>query len=68
MLVNFIDGQWECAVSHRELNLVLCVNLEGCNGMGGGREVQAVRDISTVIFLLVHGRNQHNTVKQLPFN
>ena len=35
-----IDSQWELAVCHRELNPVLCDNLEGWDGVGGGREVQ----------------------------
>ena len=40
-----MDSQWEFAVWHRELNLVPCDNLEGWDGMGGGREVQKRGDI-----------------------
>ena len=40
-----IEGQWEFAVGCRELKLVLCDNLEGWDGMGGGREVQEGGDI-----------------------
>ena len=35
-----IDSQWEFAVWHRELNPVLCNNLEGWDGVGDRREVQ----------------------------
>ena len=34
-----IDSQWESEVWHRDPNLVLCNNLEGWDGVGGGREV-----------------------------
>ena len=33
------------AVQHRELNPVLCDELEGWDGVGGGREVQEGGDI-----------------------
>ena len=35
-----IDSQWEFAVWLRKLKQGLCINLEGCVGEGGGREVQ----------------------------
>ena len=35
-----IDGKWEFTVWHRELNSVLCDNLEGWDGVGDGRGVQ----------------------------
>ena len=35
-----IDSQWEFAVWLRKLKEGLCVNLEGWNGEGDGREVQ----------------------------
>ena len=35
-----IDSQWEFAVCHWELKQGLCINLEGCDGEGDGREVQ----------------------------
>ena len=34
-----IDSQWEFAVGLRELKQGLCINLEGCDGEGDGREV-----------------------------
>ena len=40
-----IDSQWEFAVCLRELKQGLCVNLEGCDGEGDGREVQEGGDI-----------------------
>ena len=35
-----IDGQWEFAVCLRKLNQGICINLEGWDGEGDGREVQ----------------------------
>jgi len=35
-----IDSQWEFAVWLRKLKQVLCINLEGWDGEGNGREVQ----------------------------
>ena len=35
-----IDSQWEFAVWFRKLKQRLCINLEGWNGEGDGREVQ----------------------------
>ena len=35
-----IDRQWEFALCLRELKQGLCINLEGCDGEGDGREVQ----------------------------
>jgi len=35
-----IDNQWEFALWLRKLKQGLCVNLEGWNGKGDGREVQ----------------------------
>ena len=34
------ESRWEFAVWNRELNPVLCDNLEGWGGEGGGTEVQ----------------------------
>ena len=39
-----IDSQWEFAVWLRKLKQGLCINLEGLNGAGDGREIQKVRD------------------------
>ena len=35
-----IDIQWELAVCLRKLKQGLCINLEGCDGEGDGREFQ----------------------------
>ena len=35
-----IDIQWQFAVCLSELKQGLCINLEGCDGEGDGREVQ----------------------------
>ena len=40
-----IDSQWEFAVCLRKLKQGLCINLEGQNGEGDGREVQKGGDI-----------------------
>ena len=40
-----IDSQWEFAVWLRKLKQGLCINLEGWNGDGDGREVQKEADI-----------------------
>ena len=40
-----IDSQWEFAVWLRKLKQGLCINLEGWNGEGNGREVQEGGDI-----------------------
>ena len=42
-----IDIQWEFAVCLRELKQRVCINLEGCDGEGDGREVQEGGDICT---------------------
>ena len=40
-----IESQWEFAVSLRKLKQGLCINLEGWDGEGAGREVQKGGDI-----------------------
>ena len=40
-----IDSQWECAVWLRKLKQGLCINLEGWEGEGDGRQVQKGGDI-----------------------
>ena len=40
-----LDSQWELAVCLRKLKQELCINLEGWDGEGDGREVQKGRDI-----------------------
>ena len=62
--------QWEFALWLRELKLGFCDNLEGWVGVGGGKEVQEGGHIRLPMadFVLMCGRNQHNIVKQLPYN
>ena len=45
-------------------------NLEGWDGVGGGREVQEGEGIYVYLcwFMLMYDRNQHNFVKQLSSN
>ena len=40
-----IDSQWEFAVWLRKLKQGLCINLEGWDGEGDGKEVQKGGDI-----------------------
>ena len=40
-----IDSQWEFAKKLRKLKEGLCINLEGWDGEGDGREFQKVGDI-----------------------
>ena len=40
-----IDSQWEFVVCLRELKQGLCINLEGWNGEGDGREAPEGGDI-----------------------
>ena len=40
-----IDSQWEFAVCLRKLKQGLCVNLEGWDGEGEGREIQKRGDV-----------------------
>ena len=42
-----IDSQWEFAVRLRELKQGLCINLEGKDEEGDGKEVQEEGDICT---------------------
>ena len=61
-----IDSQWEFALWLRELKLGLCNYLEGWDGEGGliGRGHMDTYGS----FMLMFGRNQHSSVKQLSFN
>ena len=45
MTICEIDSQREFAVWLRKLKPGLCINLEGCDGAGDGREVQKREDI-----------------------
>ena len=40
-----IDSQWEFTVWFRKLTQRLCINLEGWDGEGDGREVQKGGDV-----------------------
>ena len=40
-----IDSQWEFAVCLRELKQGLCINLDGWDGEGDGREAQKGGDL-----------------------
>ena len=42
-----IDSQWEFAICLRELKQGLCINLEGWDGEGDGREFPEGGDICT---------------------
>ena len=42
-----IDGQWEFSVCLRELKQGFCINLEGWDGVGDGRELQEGGEICT---------------------
>ena len=48
---------------------MLCDDLDGCDGVGGGRQVQEGRDICIPMAdSCCNGRNQCNLVKQLSSN
>ena len=65
-----IDGQQEFAVWLRKLKEGLCINLEGWDAVGDGKEVQkGGRYMYTYgWFMLRFDRKQQNSVKQLSFN
>ena len=58
-----IDSQREFAVWLRKLKQGLCINLEGWDGEGDGREVP-----EGGWFMLRFDRKQQNSLKQLSFN
>ena len=67
------DRQREFAVCLRKLKQGLCINLEGWDGEGDGKEVQKGGDIYIYThtygwFMLRFDRKQQNSVKQLSFN
>ena len=70
MTICKIDSQWEFAVCFREHKLRLCNNLERWDEEGGGREVQEGWNVYIPMakLMLMLGRNQHNSIKQLSFN
>ena len=59
-----IDRQWEFAVWLRKLKQVLCINLEGWDEEGDGREVQEAGDNCIPMADI----KQQNSVKQLFFD
>ena len=65
-----IDSQREFAVWLRKVNQGLCINLDGWDGEGDGREVQKKGDICIPMteLMLRFDRKQQNSVKQLSFN
>ena len=64
--ISKIDSQWESAVWLRELKPGLCINLEGWDGEGDSTGRASIYTYDW--FLLMFGRNQYNSVKQLSFN
>ena len=63
-----IDNQWEFAVWLRKLKQGLCINLEGWDGEGDGREVQEGGDMYTYGWFMLRFDRKQNSVKQLSFN
>ena len=64
----YIDSQQEFAVWFRKLKQRLCINLDGWNGEGDGREFQKRGYVNTCgWFMLRFGRKQ-NSIKQLSIN
>ena len=64
-----IDSQQEFAIWLRKLKQGFCINLEGWDGEGDGREVQKGGDICIPMAVQVKvDREQQNSVKQLSFN
>ena len=45
LIICKIDSQWEFAIWHRKLKQGLCINLEGWDGEGEGRELQKGGDL-----------------------
>jgi len=64
-----IQRQWEFALWLRELKLGLGINLQGWDQEKDGKVVPEGGDMHTDgWFMLMFGRNQQNSVKQLSFN
>ena len=68
--IHKIDSQREFALWLRKLKQGLCINLEGWDGAGDGREVQKGGDtcIPVAGFMLRFDRKQQNSIKQLSLN
>ena len=65
-----IESQREFAVWLRKLKQRLCINPEGWDRVGDGREVQKGGNICIPMagFMLRFDRKQQNSIKQLSFN
>ena len=65
-----IVSQREFAVWLRKLKQGLCINLEGWEGVGDGREAQKGRKYTYIYgsFMLMLDRKQQNSVEQLSFS
>ena len=64
-----INSQQEFAVWLKKLKQGLCINLEGRDGEGDGKEVQKGGDICIPMAAsLRFDRKQQNSIKQLSFN
>ena len=63
-----IVSQREFAVWLRKLKQGLCINLEGWEGVGDGREAQNGRKYIYGSFMLMLDRKQQNSVEQLSFS
>ena len=57
-----IDSQWESAVCLRKLKQGLCINLEGWDGKGDGREVQKGGDICIPMADSCWGLKENNKI------
>ena len=57
-----IDSQWEFAVCLRKLQQGLCINLEGWDGEGDGREVPKGRDICVSMADSCKGLTENNKI------
>ena len=58
-----INSQWELAVWLRKLKQGLCINLEGWDGEGGGREFQKGGDIPMADSSAGSGKKQESSRK-----
>ena len=56
------DSQWEFAVWLRKLKQRLCINLEGQDGEGDGREVQKGGDICIPMADSCRGLTENNKI------
>ena len=57
-----IDSQREFSVWVRKLKLVLCINLDGWDGMGDGREAQKGEDICIPMADSCRGLTESNKI------